>query len=347
MYSASIAHRRYAFDGLATRCRAVAAVIAARFAACVVAVLLAVAARADDAFPTRVIRVIVPYPAGGIVDLMTRVVAARLAEVWGQPIVIEDKPGANGNIAFEQAARAAPDGYTWVYAGPAMMANPRLYGGTLPWSEKSFAGVGVIAWAPATLVVHPDVAPDVAALVTRARRAPGELNVANVGVGSSTHLNTAIFLNGQRLAMTEIAYKGQPPAIHDLLANRIHVMVASVGLVADHVRSRALHGLAVIGPARSPLLPEVPTFAEAGYPEANLVPWYGLAAPAGIAPAIQARIVEAINRAVAEPTVRAQLARLGVEPAAPMDRDDIARRIAADTERYAGVIRASNIRLSD
>ena len=321
--------------------------IAARVVACVVAVFLAAAARADDAYPSRVIRVIVPYPAGGIVDLVARVVTTRLAEAWGQSIVVEDKPGANGNIAFEQVARATPDGYTWVTATPALMANPRLYGGTLPWSEKSFAGIGVIAWAPAALVVHPDVASDVAALVARARRAPGELNVANAGVGASTHLNTAIFLNGQRLAMTEIAYKGQPPAIQDLLANRIHVMVASVGLVADHVRSRALRGLAVIGPARSPLLPEVPTFAEAGYPEANLVPWYGLAAPAGVAPAIQTRIVEAINRVVAEPAVQTQLGRLGVEPVVPMSRDEIARRIAADTERYAAVIRDSNIRLSD
>ena len=321
---------------------------ALRIAAWVLAVLLAPVARADEGFPTRVIRVVVPYPAGGIVDLVARVVTTRLAEMWGQPIVIEDKPGANGNIAFEQVARAAPDGYTWVTATPALMANPRLYGGTLPWSEKSFVGIGVMAWAPAALIIAPEVAaPDVAALVALARRAPGELNVANVGIGASTHLNTMMFLNGQRLVMTEIAYKGQPPAIQDLLANRIHVMVASIGLVAEHVRGGKLRALAVIGSARSPLLPEVPTFAEAGYPEANLVPWYGLAAPAGLAPALQARIVEAINRAVAEPVVRAQLARLGVDPAAAMASAAIGRRIAEDTERYAAVIRDSNIRLTD
>jgi tripartite-type tricarboxylate transporter receptor subunit TctC len=310
-------------------------------------VLLALGARAAEPFPSRAVRVLVPYPAGGIVDLMTRVVTARLTEVWGQPIVIEDKPGANGNIAFEQAARAAPDGHTWVYAGPAMMANPRLYG-NLPWSEKSFVGVGVIAWAPAVLVVAPEVAaPDVAALVALARRAPGALNVANVGVGSSTHLNTALFLSGQHLSMTEIGYKGQPPAIQDLLTSRIDVMVASIGLVAEPVRDAKLRALAVIGPARSPLLPAVPTFAEAGYPEANLVPWYGLAAPAGVAPAIQDRIIAGINRVIAEPAVQAQLARLGVAPVEPMDRAAIARRIAADTERYAAVIRDAHIRLSD
>jgi tripartite-type tricarboxylate transporter receptor subunit TctC len=321
--------------------------MAVRILVCAMAMVLAVGARAEEPFPSRAVRLIIPYPAGGIVDLVARVITPRLSELLGQPVVIEDKPGANGNIAFEQAARAAPDGHTWVYAGPAMMANPRLYANHLAWSEQSFVGIGVIAWATAALVVHPDVAVDVAALVARARGAPGALNVANVGVGSSTHLNTAIFLNSRHLAMTEIGYKGQPPAIQDLLAGRIDVMVASIGLVAEHARDGKLRALAVIGPARSPLLPEVPTFVEAGCPEANLVPWYGLAAPAGVAPDIQERIVAAVNRTITEPAVQAQLGRLGVAPAAPMSRDEIARRIAADTERYAAVIRDADIRLSD
>src|SRR3954470_14757823 len=158
-------------------------------------------AGAQSDFPSRRIHVLVPYPAGGIVDIVPRIVADRLAEIWRQPIVVEAKPGAGGNVAWDQAARAEPDGYTWVFVGPAVMANPRMYA-NLRWSEKSFAPVGATAWAPSVLVVHPSLpVSTLTEFIDHVRRHPGALNWASPGVGTSQHLNTMILLNATRLDM--------------------------------------------------------------------------------------------------------------------------------------------------
>jgi tripartite-type tricarboxylate transporter receptor subunit TctC len=304
-------------------------------------------AAAQAEFPNRRIHVLVPYPAGGIVDIVTRIVADRLAEIWRQPIVVEAKPGANGNIAWDQAARAEPDGYTWVFVGPAIMANPRMYS-NLRWSEKSFSPVGAVAWAPSVLVVHPSFpAGTVDAFIKYARERPGALNWASPGVGTSQHLSTAMFLNAAKLDMLSIPYAGQPPAILDLMANRVQFKVASIGLVAQHIKSGALKPLAVLGTARSPLLPDVPTVAETGYPESNVVPWYGYAVPRNTPQPILNKIAAGFLEAIRTPKVRELLEKQALEPMDAMTLTELADLYAADTEKYAKVIREAGIKRSE
>lgn len=313
----------------------------------VAAALAAVPADAQTDFPNRRIHMIVPYPAGGIVDIVTRIVTDKLSEIWRQPIVVEAKPGASGNIAWDQAARAEPDGYTWTFVGPGVMANPRMYG-KLRWSEKSFVPAGAAVWAPSVLVVHPSVrANTLAEFIDHVRQHPGVLNWANPGTGTSQHLNTAIFLNATKLDMVSVPYGGQPPGILDLVANRVQFKVASIGLVAQHINSGALKPLAVLGTARSPLLPDVPTVSEAGYPEINVVAWYGYAVPRGTPQPVIDKIAAGFNEALKDPKVRGLLEKQALQPIEPMNASQLAELYAADTERYAKVIREAGIKLSD
>ncbi|MDX2203751.1 MAG: tripartite tricarboxylate transporter substrate binding protein [Hyphomicrobiaceae bacterium] len=315
--------------------------------AALVAAAMPAPATAQSDFPSRRITVIVPYPAGGIVDNVTRIMTEKLAELWKQTIVVEAKPGANSNLGTEQAARAEPDGYTWVFMGPSMLANPRIYS-NLRWSEKSFTGVAVAAWAPAAMVVPPDSkANTVKEFVALAKAAPRDLMYGNAGIGSSVHLNTAIFANGTGSELTSVPYKGQPPAIIDLLAGRIHVKFASIGLVAQHVEDKKLKALAVIGNSRSPMLPNVPTMTEAGYPAVNVVPWYGFAVPRGVPAPIVDKIVAGFGEALRDPATRKRLEQQALQPVEPMSAKEIADLVARDTEKYAQVIRDANIKLND
>ncbi len=325
-----------------TAWRAAAAALAVSIMATVQA-----SAQGQTDFPNRRIHVIVPYPAGGIVDIVTRIVTDKLSALWGQPIVVEAKPGANSNLGTDFAARAEPDGYTWTFMGPAVMANPRIYP-NLRWSEKSFTGVGVVAWAPAAMIVNPgSSAKTVKEFVELARTPQGGLNYGNAGVGSSVHLNTAIFMNGTQTKITSVPYKGQPPAILDILADRVHLMFASIGLVAQHVQDKKLKALAVIGTKRSPLLPDVPTMTEAGYPETNVVPWYGLAVPSGVPGPVVEKIVAGVNEALKDSNVRSLLEKQALQPVEPMTPQQIADLIATDTARYAKVIQEANIRVTE
>jgi tripartite-type tricarboxylate transporter receptor subunit TctC len=305
------------------------------------------AAPAQTDFPTRRIHVIVPYPAGGIVDIATRIVTDKLAEGWRQPIVVETKPGANGNIGWDQVARAEPDGYTWTFLGPATMANPRMYA-KLSWSEKSFVPVGASVWAPSTLVVHPSLpVATVKEFIDYVRARPGVLNWGNPGTGTSQHLNTAIFLNATKLSMLAVPYGGQPPAIVDLMANRIQFMVASTGLVAQHINAGALKPLAILGTTRSPLLPNVPTVSEAGYPEINVVAWYGYGVPRGTPPPVLVKIMAGLSDAMRDAKVRELLQKQALQPIEPMTVGELAELYAADTEKYAKVIRETGLKLSE
>jgi len=302
---------------------------------------------AQTEFPNRRIHVTVPYPAGGIVDIVTRVVTDKLSEIWRQPIVVEAKPGANGNLAWDQVSRAEGDGYTWTFLGPGTMANPRMYA-KLRWSEKSFVPVGATVWAPSALVVHPSLPVNtLAEFIDHVRKYPGTLNWANPGTGTSQHLNAAIFLHSTKLDMVAVPYGGQPPGILDLMANRTQFMIASIGLVAQHVNSGALKPLAVLGTTRSPLLPNVPTVTEAGYPEINVVAWYGFGAPYGVPRPVVDKIAAGFNEALRVPSVRQLLEKQALQPVEPMNPGQLADLYAADTEKYAKVVREAGIKLSE
>jgi tripartite-type tricarboxylate transporter receptor subunit TctC len=298
-------------------------------------------------FPNRRIHMMVPYPAGGIVDIVTRIVTDKLSEIWRQPIVVEAKPGASGNLAWDQVSRAAPDGYTWTVITPAVMANPRMFA-NLRWSEKSFVPVGAAVWSPSALVVHPSLpVSTVAEFIDYVRKRPGVLNWANPGIGTSQHLNTAIFLNATKLEMVAVAYGGQPAGILDVMANRVHFKIASIGLVAQHINSGALKPLAVLGATRSPLLPNVSTVSEAGYPEINVVAWYGFAVPRGTPQPVIDKIMAVFNEALKDPRVRELLEKQALQPVEPMSASQLGELYAEDTEKYAKVIREAGIKRSD
>ena len=305
------------------------------------------AAYAQTDFPNRRIHMMVPYPAGGIVDIATRIVTDKLSEIWRQPFVVEAKPGASGNLAWDQVSRAAPDGYTWTVISPAVMANPRMFA-NLRWSEKSFVPVGAAVWAPSALVVHPSLpVSTVAEFIDYVRKRPGVLNWANPGIGTSQHLNTAIFLNATNLDMVAVAYGGQPAGILDVMANRVHFKIASIGLVAQHINSGALKPLAVLGATRSPLLPNVSTVSEAGYPEINVVAWYGFAVPRGTPQPVIDKIMAVFNEALKDPRVRELLEKQALQPVEPMSARQLGELYAEDTEKYAKVIREAGIKRSD
>jgi len=310
-------------------------------------VLVTGAGHAQTNFPNRHIQMVVPYPAGGIVDIATRIVTDKLSEIWHQPIVVEAKPGASGNLAWDQVSRAEPDGYTWTFLGPATMANPRMYA-KLRWSEKSFVPIGATVWAPSALVVHPSLPVNtVTEFVDYVRKNPGVLNWAIPPIGSSPHLGIAIFLKATKLDMMAVPYNGAPPAILDLMANRVQFTMAPLGVVVQHINSGAIKALAVLGTVRSPLLPNVPTTSEAGYPEVNVVPWYGYGAPRGTPQPVIDKIVAGLNEVMKVPSIRAALQKQALQPMEPMSAGEIAELYAADTEKYAKVIREVGVKLSE
>jgi tripartite-type tricarboxylate transporter receptor subunit TctC len=304
-------------------------------------------ANTQTGFPNRRIYVVLPYPAGSIGDVSTRIVADKLSEIWHQPIVIEAKPAAQGNLAWDEVSRAKPDGYTWTFLGPATMANPRMYG-KLRWSEKSFVPVGATVWSSNALVVHPSLPVNtVAEFIEYVRKHPGVLNWANTGNGSSPQLVMASFLNATKLDVAAVPYNGGPPAVLDLMANRVQFAVHPIGLISQHIDSGALKALAVVDTTRSPLLPNVPTMSEAGYPETNVVPWIGYGVPRNTPRPVIDKIVAGVNEVMKIPSVRQALQKQGLQPVEPMNADELAELYAADTEKYAKIIREANIKLSD
>lgn len=313
-------------------------------AAAVIAAINPAAAQSD--YPSRRINVIVPYPAGGIVDIATRVITEKVSKILGQPITVEARPGANGNLGTDLAARAEPDGYTWGFMGPATLANPHIYSG-LRWSEKSFTTVGITAWAPASLIVNPgSPANTLKEFVELARKSPGALNFGNAGVGASTHLNAVMFMRGAGIQLTTVPYGGQPPILIDLMADRIHFTVASIGLAAENVKAKKLKALAVIGNRRLSLMPDVPTMAEAGYPDNNMVPWYGLAVPKDTPRPIVEKINAAINEALKDPEVKALYEKQALEAIEPKPLKEIEAIVARDAEAYARIVKDANIKLN-
>ena len=301
---------------------------------------------AQTDFPSRRIHLVLPYPVGGVADIATRIVTDKLSEIWHQPIVVEAKPTASGNLAWDEVSRAKPDGYTWTFVGAATMANPRIYA-HLRWSEKSFVPVGATVWAPSALVIHPSVPVNtVAEFIEYVRKHPGVLNRSS-SIGSSQHLAMAGFLNATKLDVMAVHYNGAPPAILDLMAGRVQLGMQPVGLVAQYIDSGALKALALVGPTRSPLLPNVPTMSEAGYSEANVVAWFGYGVPRGTSRPVIDKINTGFNEVMKIPSVREALQKHALQPVKPMNADELAVLYAADTEKYAKIIREANIKIPE
>jgi tripartite-type tricarboxylate transporter receptor subunit TctC len=318
-----------------------------KFCALVSAALCAVhfvfPAFAQD-YPSRPVRLVVPFAAGGPNDIIARLVGGRLSDALGQPIVVENRPGAGGNIGTDFVAKAPPDGYTLLSAGPgSLIINPLL--GSVPYdTARDFAPVSLMASAPNVLVVHPSLpARSVKELIELARARPRQLNYASGGPGSTPHLSGALFAVMAGIDIVHIPYKGTGPASADLLGGQVQMAFFGIPPLLPHIKSGKLRALAVTGKRRSPELPEVPTVDEAGLGGYEVSPWYGLLAPAGTPRAIVARLNAEVTRIVRGAEMREKLASQGAEPAGGTP-EDYAAAIRADTATWTRVIKEAGLR---
>jgi tripartite-type tricarboxylate transporter receptor subunit TctC len=275
---------------------------------------VAAAAAAQQDYPSRPVRVIVSWAPGGAADLTARVVAQKLAEQLGQQLIVDNRGGASGAIGTELAARSAPDGYTVLVGGVTeLVLNPQIV--KLPYDAvRDFTVVSPLAFGYYALVVHPSLpARSVKQLIALARSRPGEINYASGGSGSNLSLVAELFKSTAGVNLTHIPYKGGGPAVLAVISGESQVLFAGIATVLQHVDSRRLAALAITGPKRSPLMPDVPTFAESGLKGMDVGLWFALLAPAATPRAIVTRLGTEVSRLAATPDYRAQLAKLGFE----------------------------------
>ena len=308
--------------------------------------LLAATVCHAQSWPQKPVRVIVPFAPGGASDLMPRLVGEKLASMWGQPVLIENRPGAAGNIGMEAGAKAAPDGYTLLAAPNGnLVVNPHMYSRLAYDVFKDLAPVTRIAAVQNVLVVHPDVpAKTVKELVTLAREKPGTLNFASPGNGSQAHVAVELLKLELGLDLVHVPYQGVGPAMKDLLGGRINLMVAQVPAALPHIKGGKLRALGVASSAPLAALPEVPTIAAAaGLPGFEAVSWYALMAPAGTPREVIAKIHGDVAKALQLPDVRERLAGMGAEPSGESPAE-LAARIKAEYDRWGAVVRKANIK---
>src|SRR6266850_682797 len=305
------------------------------------AALMTTAAAAQD-YPTRPITLVVPYAAGGGNDVMARIVAEKMSKSLGQQIVIENKGGAGGSIATRQVARSAPDGYTLGLGGTGTLAiNPTLYPNVGYDPRKDFSAVGLIATSALVVLVHPNIeAKSIAELIALAKRDPGKLNYASAGSGSGIHLGSELLAFMAGIKLTHIPYKGSSPALTDLLGGHVAIYFSSLPPAIAFVREGKVRALAVTGPKRSPVFPELPTVAEAALPGYESVLHYGIVAPAGTPRPIIAKLNAALRDALKAPDTIERMATDGTEPL-PSTPEEYAADIDREEIKWSAVVRKS------
>ena len=282
--------------------------------ACLIAAasLFAAVGARGDSYPDRAVRLIIPFPPGGSIDTLGRILMQKLGAAWSQSTVVENRPGAGGNIGSAVAARAVPDGYTLLFAGQFMAANVTIapMQGFDP--ATNLAPVDLVATGKDVLLVPPN-SPfhSVGDIVTYAKAHPGQLTYASLGVGSSGHLATILFSQVTGITMQHVPYTSFGTAVADVGAGRVSVWLATLGGILGQVQGGKFRALAVSGPERATELPNVPTFAELGVPYGNDTSWYALFAPAGTPPAIVAKINGDTNRMLADPELKSRVTKLG------------------------------------
>jgi tripartite-type tricarboxylate transporter receptor subunit TctC len=317
--------------------------LARRSLAAVAAGLLGAPAWAQQTWPTRPITLVVPYPPGGSSDLAVRPLAPKLAEILGQPVPIENRAGAGGSIGAEYVARARPDGYTLLAFPTAVLTiSPHVM--PLPYDPaQAFTPVTMTAVAHGVIAAHPGLPfRDVPGLVAYAKANPGRLRFGSAGNGTITQLSGEIFAEATGIRLEHVPYRGSAPSLTDLLAGRVQLLFDSVAIPA--IREGRLIGLATIGETRNPLLPDLPTLAELGLPQAQALPWFGIAAPAGLPPEILRRLTTAFEAAMAAPEVAAAAAMMGLTPRFEAG-EAFAARIRRERETFGAVVRRIGARV--
>jgi tripartite-type tricarboxylate transporter receptor subunit TctC len=300
------------------------------------------AVHAQQQYPSKPIRFVVPYPAGGPLDTVARLLGQKVSEAVKQPLVIDNKPGAGGNIGADAVAKAPADGYTILMGAVATHAiNPSLYPNMPYDAARDFAPITQVASTPNVLVVNPSVpASSVREFIAYAKAHPGKLNFGSGSTGSAGHLAGELFKTMAGVEMTHVPYKGAGPAMNDLIGGQIQLMFDNLASSLGQVRAGKVRALAVTTARRSALAPDLPTIAESGLPGFDISTWFGVFAPAGTPRDVLERLHAEFAHALAAPELREKMLNLGAEPVGSTP-DQFAAYIRAESEKYARVIRAS------
>jgi len=315
---------------------------------CLAAVLLAIASGAAvaQAYPVKPVRMVVPFPAGGATDIVGRLIAQKLSESWGQQVIVDNRGGAGGTIGSDIAAKSAPDGYTMLVGTSSTHAiAPSLYS-KLPYDPvRDFAPVTLVASATILLAVHPSVpAKNVRDLIALAKRKPNALSFASSGNGGISHLIGEHFKSVGGIQMLHVPYKGDTPALVDLVGGQVHLMFGTAVSFLPYVKAGRLNALAVTNPKRSPIAPDVPTVAESGLPGFEALQWFGIFVPAGASKDIVARLNGEIVKIVRLPDIRERMTSLGADVVGSTP-EQFAAFQKTDTAKWARVVKESGAKI--
>jgi len=312
-----------------------------------VAATLLAGAAVGQPYPSKPVKLIVTYPPGGSSDIMARILGQKLSDLWGQPVVVENKPGAAGSIGMEYAAHQTPDGYSFVIAnlGPAVI-NPIL--SKVPYDvERDFVPVSLIATGPNILVVNPSSpAKTLGELIAYARANPGKLNFGSGGPGSIAHMSGEMLKSLAHVDIVHIPYKGGILSVNDLIAGHVDMVFSDALPVMQHIRAGKLRALATTGPERSPLAPDIPTCVESGVPGLVAVNWWGVLLPAGTPKPIADKFHDDLVKVMQQAEVREKFASLGVDAVSGTPAE-LAAYMKSEAAKYAKLIKEANIRAEE
>ena len=310
-------------------------------------ILLSVAAASvlAQGYPDKPLKLVVPFPPGGPTDIVGRLVAQKLAEGIGQPVVVENRPGAGGTVGSTAVARAPADGYTLLYGSTTLAIAPSLYRDLAYDPRTAFAPISLVSRGPIIAAVNAQLpAKTLKDFIALAKSSPGRINYGSAGSGTPPHLAAELFNTVAGVDLVHVPYKGGGPAVSDLAGGQVQVIFEGLPTLLPHIKSGKVRALAITGAKRDPALPEVPTFAEAGLPGYDANFWNGLVAPAGTPAEVIARLNSVLVQALATPEVHAALVRLGLEAAGttPQQFGDF---IAAEIDKWARVVKASGAKI--
>ena len=314
------------------------------FSALLFAAAPALAQPAGESYPSKPIRLILPFPPGGGTDILGRIIAERLTTQLGQPVVIENRGGAGGNVGAEAAAHSAPDGYTLVLVAPSLAISPSLYTKLNYDPVKDFAPVSLVGSVPNVMVINPGVpARNLAEFIALAKSKPGGMNFGSGGPGTSNHLAGELFNIEAGVKLVHVPYKGVNLAMNDVIAGQVQLVVIGIPAALPFIRAGRLRALAVVAPKRLAALPDVPTVAEAGLPNYEVTTWYGVLAPAGTPKPIVARLNAEIVRVMHAPDLQERFAATGTEPRTSTP-EEFAEFIRQEMAKWGKVVRQAGLK---
>ncbi len=312
---------------------------------CALLPILGATHAAAQAYPSKTMRIVVAFPAGGPIDIVARMLSPKLSETMGQQVIVDNRAGANGAIGTEHVVKSAADGYTMYLASPSAIAiNPAV--SRVPFDTlRDLACVSLVSTTPELLVVHPSVpVKSVRELVAMAKAQPGRIVMASTGTGGLPHLALELLKSAARIDILHVPYKGAAPAVTDVIGGQVHGIFADLPVLYPHVTGGKLRALAVASPRRAPLLPDLPTMTEQGLPSVEAVNWYGILVPAKTPREVIARLNEGIVKSLNDKDLRGKMIERGADPITNTP-DQFTAFLRGDMERWAKIVKTSGIRM--